>query len=93
MPQVTVYVKKEDMERWKAVPDKADFIRRALHLEYQPFPKFDGKKFEQQPPRNFITKTDLNEPIKCASVRYCKHGNPKGSCLHKGATSLKCNVV
>lgn len=30
MPQVTVYVRLEDMDRWKAITKKSDFIHKAL---------------------------------------------------------------
>jgi hypothetical protein len=33
MPQVTVYIKREDMDRWASVEYKAEFIRRALDSE------------------------------------------------------------
>lgn len=31
MPQITVYIKDEDMELWKALPSKAGAIRDMLH--------------------------------------------------------------
>lgn len=31
MPQVTVYIRKEDMERWKKIDKKSEFIHNALN--------------------------------------------------------------
>lgn len=30
MPQVTVYIRKADMPKWKAIPKKTEFISKAL---------------------------------------------------------------
>jgi len=30
MPQVTVYIRKEDFEKWKAIHKKSEFIHKAL---------------------------------------------------------------
>lgn len=31
MPQVTVYIRKEDIEQWEAIEKKSQFIHDALH--------------------------------------------------------------
>lgn len=31
MPQVTVYVRQEDHEKWRAIPKKSEFIHQALN--------------------------------------------------------------
>lgn len=31
MPQVTVYIREQDLEKWKALPKKSEFIHKALN--------------------------------------------------------------
>lgn len=47
MPQITVYIKKEDIPRWVSIENKAEFIRRALD-NYKPEDEQD-KKFDGFP--------------------------------------------
>lgn len=32
MPQVTVYIREEDIEKWKAIEKKSEFIHKALQV-------------------------------------------------------------
>ena len=36
MPQVTVYVRVKDLERWKAIKDKSEFLSRAINEQSVP---------------------------------------------------------
>lgn len=36
MPQVTVYIREEDIEKWKALEKKAEFIHKALQVVEEP---------------------------------------------------------
>lgn len=72
--QKTVYFRKEDVELWENVSNKAQFLHDAL---------------TGIPPKNVIrTPRDAQKavgPIKGKPTKkLCAHGNPKGSCLQKG---------
>ncbi len=36
MPQVTVYIRNEDLSKWRALSNKADFISKALNKNTPP---------------------------------------------------------
>lgn len=92
MPQVTVYIRKDDMAAWSSVEKKAEFIHGALHGALQ------VKK--TQTPTEVVTagvvtpRLDtfykLKESIGIAAdaVKLCKiHGIPlddRGRCMQKG---------
>jgi len=80
MPQVTVYVREEDLDSWKAISKKSEFIHNAINSN----PKIIFKP-EIKPETKLETFNKLKETI---GVKLCKvHGLPldgRGRCLQKG---------
>jgi hypothetical protein len=89
MPQVTVYIREADLEAWKGVIRKSEFIHNALQYRST----YDGAKIELRetiempinPKMNVHTlrpKDIVKEipEIKGVSVGFCPHGAAKGLC-------------
>lgn len=77
MPQVTVYIRKEDMGKWKELANKAEWISNHLRDENYTTPKA-GKVYTK--PR-IRTKEEVEKT-------FCPHGNEIGKC-----TSRMCNSM
>lgn len=75
MPQVTVYVREEDLEKWKSIPKKAEFIHNALN----------ENKYEKLAKESAFP--NINQPIKACKHGYdpkmCKHAKPGKPCGKK----------
>jgi len=58
MPQITVYVRNEDMDQWKSIEKKAEFIHQALSGNV------NGKEFKytESPKLEVTQKPTLNIP-------------------------------
>jgi hypothetical protein len=92
MPQVTVYIRQEDIEAWKGVHKKSEFMHNALeHLStYDGAPIVLRETLPTTPsPIEQLTKipgiTTANKIINKGACRI--HGTPLtdgGKCLQKG---------
>ena len=74
MPQVTVYVRSEDLEKWKAVEKKSEFIHKALNFE-QGIPTSRKYRELEMPHPNPKIKVWVPE-------KSCKHGSDPKFCKH-----------
>ena len=93
MPQVTVYIREEDIDTWKSLDRKSEFIHKALIGEAealtikQPadFENSDVTPFAKQAPFKIVGVVTAD---KIKSNGLCrKHGTPLdsyGKCLQKG---------
>jgi hypothetical protein len=83
VPQVTVYIREEDIEKWKTIQRKSEFIHKALNTS-KPIPQTEGVlRSDSRVPMTLdnpfqITKEPLNKSSKDYSL--CKHGSVKGFC-------------
>lgn len=84
MPKVTVYVRKDDYESWKAIEEKTEFIHRALNPSFLVLNKSISEATK------LVKTTDYNSPA--SKSKLCKHGSVKGGCFSKEAPRMKCNV-
>jgi len=78
MPQVTVYIRKEDLALWKAVKEKSEWMHR--HLNYTPL-KYIDKQVEL--PKNLplsASPDGLKAIALGKSYSFCKHDQVKGMC-------------
>lgn len=92
MPKVTVYVRKEDYPKWKAIEEKTEFIHKSLsnfEIAYRPTPKVNllrQVKYFNKPTLQIPVGLDptkepheaLNEIVEKLDFKLCKHGaDPK----------------
>ena len=74
MPKVTVYVRNEDLDKWKAVEKKTEFIHNALNPDEN-----DGRlatRYELVDDKGNWNPKEI--PIYPDDVKPCKHGyDPK----------------
>jgi hypothetical protein len=89
MPQVTFYLRKEDIDKWKSLSKKAEFIHNALNnVATQPTQRFVKEtKIETIKAKipGMITAADLTPKIqergtcrRCGSIL-----DTRGACLNK----------
>lgn len=81
MPKVTVYIRKEDYELWKAVKEKTGFLHNALNGE--------GFILETgEDPQDVKPAMEIVKGLFPQAKEICKiHGTPmttQGKCLQKG---------
>lgn len=76
MPQVTVYIREEDIDKWKSLVKKSEFIHNALNSIPYSILETDEVSSNVRPD---IKNIRLAEP-KLAVKDLCKHGNMAGFC-------------
>lgn len=81
MPQVTVYIKEKDLELWKKLKYKSNFIHEALHsVDIETYNKAAGERLEIKkmimPHLNTMAKAEPEN----TSADFCKHNAVKGFC-------------
>lgn len=76
MPQVTVYIRNEDLPRWKSIEKKTEFLSRALNQE---------ENLTTPEVLKAVRKT-ATQLIKEQKVLFCKNGH----ILQEGRT--KCST-
>ena len=98
MPQVTVYIREEDITKWKALPKKEEFIHNALNGQV-----FADKDYIiTEAPKPVKTPEDAEKALEKAvradlaaadvmGIKLCRHGNPLGACFDKGS-DRRCRV-
>lgn len=69
MPQVTVYIREEDLPKWKAVEKKSEFISRALNERVGETRPHTVPKLPNQP----VKVPPVNGFPCCQSKKRCKH--------------------
>lgn len=79
MPQVTVYIRKEDLEKWEAVEKKAEFIH--LSLNQKPINSLVERAVDLGVA---IEKHTSKKVVKKHAEALCEHFQVKGYCLQKG---------
>ena len=88
MPQVTVYIREEDLEKWKAIPKKAEFVHHAINLEHV------QEKIDKHPEAN-IVETNEHTVVKESFEQFLEDYSKPGTrpphpiygypCCHKEA--------
>lgn len=85
MPQVTVYIREDDIDLWRAVEKKSEFIHNALgeqpiKMAYDPVTQTVAGK----PIKDVLEpKKDAFDALKQTfGVTLCKHGASPGLCKH-----------
>lgn len=85
--KVTIWIKKNDRDKWKSIEKKSEFISEALNAEpikmaYNP----DKKEFLGKPVGDLLTT--ISGIKRASELKLCKkHGTPltdQGKCLQKG---------
>lgn len=80
MPNFTIYIKKDDLDRWKALENKSEFISNALNRvpipNYKKTPSVAPRRVG--PPASWQTaRIETKDPEKgypcCQSKKRCKH--------------------
>jgi hypothetical protein len=99
MPNVSTYIRTEDLGKYLEIAkDKGawtEFIHNALNPSFQVLNKSISeaklaKSTDHKPPKKEgLPKINI---INTPTPKFCKHGNPKGLCMDKQASRLKCNV-
>ena len=94
MPTLSVFFRKEDVEKWKAIKNKSEFMHHALNPEVRFIEAWNGNDSDKIPrvesySSNFKpVKTPVNTTTAAPSIKFCKiHGIPldnRGKCLQKG---------
>lgn len=100
MPQVTVYIRKEDLDKWRALDNKTETIHRLLNSQLTKNIIYDvhGRELKNTTsPDLFLdmskgtsvtTSIALPTPVSKKENGTCKvHGTPldsRGKCLQKG---------
>jgi hypothetical protein len=84
MPQVTVYIRERDLEKWKAIEKKSEFIHKALNFEYGTPTKVSTFNTPSHIPKVSTSNIESNrtKPV------VCKHGYSPSLC--KFAKKGKC---
>lgn len=85
MPDVKVYIRTEDLDKWNAIKKKSEWLHNALNGRL--------KHLEKQLARLETSMVDSIIEPRITKLKLCKHGSIKGECMHKEATRLKCNVI
>jgi hypothetical protein len=85
MPQVTFYLRVEDLDKWKGLKNKAEFIHNALHNIETPKPIVDKVEVVKAMVPGMLTANDLSKKIKeRGTCRKCKAIlDIRGNCLNK----------
>ena len=80
MPQVTVYIRQEDLEKWQQIQKKSEFLHEALSTGLRAWKQVEN--VGDLPPR-IKTKQDAEKAVKPETVTkgLCEHGQLKGQCL------------
>jgi hypothetical protein len=86
MPRVTQYIREEDMDKWKAIKNKSEFIHNALkdvafwtdgkHSMNTPGPV--KELYDNKP----IKTIEANEGVVLKPVKLCKHNANPLFCKH-----------
>ncbi len=89
MPQVTVYIRKADLEAWKAIEKKTDFIHKALKSTEKPPVARIKHRMTIDPHKTIKPKIEALGTIqlKPSHPGFCPHGSAKGNCKQS-----KCNL-
>lgn len=96
MPQVTVYVRKKDMDAWIKLPNKAEAVRAMLHgqkLDAVKVVESFSEKIASRPsvtisssdvPQTIDNPGQLKQVLKedLKDYRTCKHGMDPAFCKH-----------
>lgn len=86
MPQVTVFVRKDDLHKWKAITKKSEWLSNKLALE--PDVYLLSPKLAKENPELVKTFDKIATVVGKAQGDLCKiHGIPldaRGKCLQKG---------
>lgn len=87
MPQVTFYLRKEDVPRWKALKNKAESIHILLNQKDDYLDPIEREVFKQElkkiPKRvsTVLTAKEVVEKLKPdKDFKFCKHGAVLGFC-------------
>jgi len=88
MPQVHTYIRAEDMEKWRALPNKSEFIHNALNkVDHPPSPSHI--KVPSPPKEEVVAKIKPVKGLKITKkvgdvevevISPCPHGFAKGLC-------------
>ncbi len=76
MPQVTIYIRKEDLSKWGAIKDRPAFIHDAIRVQHQ---SITGSAYHAPA---FVPSTKTSFEIHDKLI-VCEHGNYRGQCLQK----------
>lgn len=83
MPQQTIYIRNDDMPKWKALKNKSEFLSNALNGQI--FGKIIKDVWD---PDSIPTIETIPAVPKELEPRFCKNGHPipypKDRCLGKG---------
>jgi hypothetical protein len=75
MPQVTTYIRKDDMDKWQAIEKKSEFIHNALNKKPEPVGVYGQGLPEKVEPLIINNSKDV---LKTTGSGLCKHGaDPK----------------
>ena len=84
MPQVTVYIRQEDLEKWKALQGKSEFLHNALNTLPQKNASGPTAKMtisSSEVPMTADNPHQLKEVLK-DDYTLCKHGMHPGFCKY-----------
>jgi hypothetical protein len=82
MPRTTVYIRNDDLAKWKLIENKAELISQAINRSViTPLLKENGQIKTVQ---EVIAPEPSPKPQKAKKDPYCEHGQLKGECLWKG---------
>jgi len=78
MPQVTVYIRKEDMPKWEVIDKKAEFISNALNDSPDKFMADEATRSYKAPVES------VAEALVKKKENLCEHFQTKGNCRYNG---------
>jgi hypothetical protein len=85
MPQVTVYIRNDDLDKWREIPNKAEFIRIGLNSLAPSRIAIKKEAIILNPPEKNggvanISTEKIKEIQAAKGLDFCKHGAVKGLC-------------
>jgi hypothetical protein len=87
----TIYFRKDVWSKFEKEEKKSELINHLLTEHYDDVDVAEViKAIDPKPPKKEgLPKINI---INTPTPKFCKHGNPKGLCMDKQASRLKCNV-
>lgn len=89
MPQVTVYIREDDLDKWKSIEKKSEFISEALNAEpvktvdESTYYQLEGEARKRPVMLDKLTTEPIRVNIRPVTPKICEHFQPKGKCLQK----------